>query len=380
MDQDPLILRMTARMRTLAVPSSIAPDYQRALDSLDQAIRIQTKDTKVRALSVLEQVNRQLAALTEPAPAPRMASVSVKPAVTPLAAARAVILANLGLAIGLGYLRDVAGQGAAGYDDLNVQDFRAWLQGCLASNAALASAPIRALYDLAFAFPAGNSGTIANGSMAAGVALRFAQEVVFGYEDAPVWRMAAGTGDTVFVPLYQVLQQRGVDIQFFQRVTAMHPTTDGSAVGEIDITIQASIVGGAAYQPLVPVSALSCWPNRPDWSQLVGGSTLQGSAPDYESSFCTNAVGSVTLKAGTDYDLVVAAMPPAVLQQVAAPLAAVSSAWSSALSQSRSVATAALQLWMTQSVSALGQPDGTVLTSFAESVRFLGGYVGRAGL
>ena len=203
--------------------------------------------------------------------------------------------------------------------------------------------------------------------MAAGVALRFAQEVVFGYEDAPVWRMAAGTGDTVFVPLYQVLQQRGVDIQFFQRVTAMHPTTDGSAVGEIDITIQASIVGGAAYQPLVPVSALSCWPNRPDWSQLVGGSTLQGSAPDYESSFCTNAVGSVTLKAGTDYDLVVAAMPPAVLQQVAAPLAAVSSAWSSALSQSRSVATAALQLWMTQSVSALGQPDGTVLTSFAKS-------------
>lgn len=46
------------------------------------------------------------------------------------AMSRLLILANLGVATGLGYLRDIAHSGEAAYDKLNAQDFRAWLATC----------------------------------------------------------------------------------------------------------------------------------------------------------------------------------------------------------------------------------------------------------
>ena len=47
-----------------------------------------------------------------------------------------------------------------------------------------------------------------------------------GYTGAFMWMMQAGMGDTVFAPLYQVLQRRGVKFQFFHRVTNLHVEGD----------------------------------------------------------------------------------------------------------------------------------------------------------
>lgn len=99
-------------------------------------------------------------------------------------------------------------------------DFRAWLKTCGAFTETLASAPIRAIYDLAFAFPSGGAENIDNGSIAAGVTFRFGMEVTFGYHNAPLWKMAAGTGNSIFTPFYQVLEARQPGcVNFFSRLT-----------------------------------------------------------------------------------------------------------------------------------------------------------------
>lgn len=279
---------------------------------------------------------------------------------------RLLILANLGLAIGLGYARDIHFGGSSAYDRLDTKDFRAWLKTCWASDETLDSALVRAPYDLAFAYAAGNAGSLDNGSMAAGATLRFLLELVFGYRDAPLWRMAAGMGDTVFTPFYDVLTARGVSIQLFNRVTQLRPTGDGR-IGEIDLMQQARTVDGSLYRPLVNVLGLDCWPNQPDWSQLVDGAHLKQAKVNFESSYCTVSVGTRTLAVGTDFDIAIVAIPPLALKPVVAPLAAASVAWQSALDSSRSVATQSLQLWMQPTVVELGWTLGsTVLTSFVE--------------
>jgi uncharacterized protein with NAD-binding domain and iron-sulfur cluster len=280
---------------------------------------------------------------------------------------RPVILANLGFAMGLGYLRDIALQGEGAYDKLNALDFRAWLKTCLAFSETLAAAPIRAIYDLAFAYPGGNAGDINAGSIAAGVTFRFVMEIAFGYRNAPLWKMAAGTGDTVFTPFYQVLEARQPGcVKFFSRLADMSVGADGR-IQSIDISIQA-VTNGAPYKPLVPVKNFPCWPNQPDWRQLQNGSVLQGANVDFESSFCTVSVGPPqTLRVDQDFDLVVLAIPPAAILKTPASFTQGSAAWKTALQGSSSVATQSLQLWMSATVWELGWTLGTtVLTAFAE--------------
>jgi uncharacterized protein with NAD-binding domain and iron-sulfur cluster len=282
-------------------------------------------------------------------------------------ASRLLILANLGCAIGLGYLRDIMGRGEAAYDELNEQDFRAWLATCGATTETLASAPIRAIYDLAFAFPGGVASDINDGSIAAGVTYRFIMELAFGYCNAPLWKMAAGMGDIVFAPLYQVLEARQPGcVKFFSRLADMSAGPDGR-IQSIDISIQAVTNGGAPYQPLVTVKNLLCWPNQPNWSQLQNGGVLQNDGVDFESSFCTVTAGSETLNVDQDFDLVILAIPPAAILKTPASFASGNTDWQTALQGSCSVATQSLQLWLSPTCQQLGWTLGTtVLTAFAE--------------
>jgi len=365
-----LVLRMVKQMKAAKLPPSSVASYRAALEAGTEAIRSPAAVSTLAALEVVRNANQQLSKAQTPA-RPRASALSpelLTTAASGWTVTQWVVLGNLGLSILAGFLNDILGEGDAAYDALNTQDFRAWLKGYGASDTTLASAPIRAIYDLAFAFPKGDASSIDNGSMAAGVTLRFVMEIAFGYRHAPLWRMAAGTGDTVFVPLYQVLQSRGASIQFFQQVMQLRPTSDGSRIGEIDIYTQAKTVGNAPYRPLTTVGSFDCWPNQPDWTQLVNGSALSVAHTDYESSSIPPNP-SITLTAGTDFDLAIVAMPPAVLQTVAAPLIAASPAWQLALSASRSVPTRALQVWMADDTPALGWTLGsTVLTSYAETL------------
>ncbi len=281
---------------------------------------------------------------------------------------RLAILADIGAAVTLGYLSDIYDKGPNAWNLLNQQDFRAWLGSNGAAGVALASAPIDAFYDLTFAAINGREIGLGQGSLAAGVSLRAQMEIVLGYADAPLFKMAAGMGDTVFTPFWDVLSARGVDIRLFSRASTVVPSADGKQVAKIVMLTQAVTIDGSSYRPFRRVKNLDCWPSHPDWSQLKNGPALKAAHVDFESSYCEVTVGNPTiLAAGQDFDIAILATPPQVLDRVAPALADASPAWASALSESASVATQSLQLWMTQSLTDLGWTRGpTVLTAFQE--------------
>jgi uncharacterized protein with NAD-binding domain and iron-sulfur cluster len=176
--------------------------------------------------------------------------------------------------------------------------------------------------------------------------------------------MNAGTGDTLFTPMYQVLQARGVSFNFFHRVEDLTLGPDGK-VAAIHLARQAN-VQAAAYTPLVEVMKLSCWPAAPLWDQLAGGQPPEGSNVDFESAGDTSKVAEVTLAAGTDFDVAVLATPPDIIKRVASGLAGHDAGWDAALQNSSSVATAAFQLWLKPTLADLGWTLGTtVLTAYA---------------
>lgn len=277
-----------------------------------------------------------------------------------------LILANLGLAVCIGYLLDVYGRGDRGIDNLDKLDFRQWLKRHGATSTALASAPIRGLYDLTFAFRHGDGSNINNGSIAAGVTLRFVLEATLGYRNAPLWKTNAGTGDTIFTPFYQVLRARGVHINFFQRAAGIGLTPDSSRIGTITLDVQARLILDE-YQPFCSVRHLDCWPNQPRWEQLENGAALCAQGVNFESPTNSTVVEQHQLILGRDFDVAVLAVPPEVARTITPQLAERDERWRNMLDYSASVATGAFQLWLRPNLAQLGWNLGpTVLTAFAE--------------
>lgn len=273
------------------------------------------------------------------------------------------VLLSLGMALMRGYLSDVFLRGEQGIAELNEEDFRGWLRRHGASEEALRSAPIRALYHLTFAFPDGDSSDIDGGAIAAGVTFRFAMEAALGYAGAPLWKMNAGTGDILFTPMYEVLRQRGVHFRFFHRVSGIAAGADGR-IARVSIAEQARTVQGD-YQPLRRVEGLHCWPAQPLWEQLQDGEAMKDAGVDFESPGDTTKAGDIELVAGQDFDAVVLATPPEVTRTISAPLAGIDGRWDRALAHSRSVGTTAFQLWLRPGLQDLGWPLGsTVLSAY----------------
>ncbi len=279
---------------------------------------------------------------------------------------RMAILAKLGVAVAIGYMEDIYNQGPDAWLALDVMDFRAWLKEHGAGDEVLGSAPVAAFYDLAFGAVGGESSGIGGGIIAAGSALRAQMEMVLGYRNAPLWKMNAGMGDTVFTPFYDVLTARGVEINFFSRVSQLR--TDGAgAIGAVDILTQAETVGDAPYRPTKRILGLDCWPDQPFWDQLQNGAQLQAEGADFEASYCTISTGTTTLEAERDFDLVILAIPPDSIKPVIAREIAQNPAWAAALGASASVGTQSFQLWMKPDLEGLGWTYGTTaVTGYAE--------------
>jgi len=115
-----------------------------------------------------------------------------------------------------------------GLDAINDYDCREWLRMHGASEAALNSAFVRGLYDLAFAYA---DGDFQRPSIAAGQAVRGAFRAFFTYRGAFFWKMHSGMGDAVFAPLYEVLRKRGVRFAFFHRLLDIKPGASGEGEG-----------------------------------------------------------------------------------------------------------------------------------------------------
>ncbi|MBV9747659.1 MAG: NAD(P)-binding protein [Acetobacteraceae bacterium] len=240
-----------------------------------------------------------------------------------------------------------------------------------ASAETLASPLVTSAYDYVFGYIGGDR---ARPSLSATSAAEGFLRLLFTYKRALFFKMAAGAGEIIFAPLYDVLKARGVRFEFFHRVLELVPQ-DGR-IDAVRIAVQATPKPPATdYDPFILVGGLACWPAEPLYDQLANGDELRANGIDLEDDWQDYSIGEMTLRFGTDFDAVILGIPPGALATICAPLATPGSPWRRMLDEVETVSTQALQLWSDCTLAAFAspfaapQPDpdpvGPVLTAFA---------------
>ncbi len=252
-----------------------------------------------------------------------------------------------------------------GFDAIDDLDYREWLQSHGIDPASLDSPLLRGMYDLVFGYEDGDP---ERPRFAAGLGLRLGAQMLLGYSGALFWKMQAGMGEIVFAPLFQVLQARGVELQFFHRVDALRLTPEGDAIGAVELGVQARpTLGPTAYEPLIRVKGLPCWPPAPIAAQIDDPCAIEGL--DLESLWSpTRDVGRRTLVAGEDFDVLVFGISLGMVPHVCADLVAHSPEWRAMVDHVGTVPTQAFQLWLRADERALGWegPPGVTVSGFVE--------------
>jgi uncharacterized protein with NAD-binding domain and iron-sulfur cluster len=252
-----------------------------------------------------------------------------------------------------------------GFDAIDEYDCREWLLLNGASRASVDSAYMRGLYDLVFAYEDGDP---ARPRFAAGQALRGMVRAFFTYRGSFFWRMQAGMGDIVFAPLYEVLTARGVRFAFFHRLENVRMAGgDAPHVDALEFDVQAEILDGGEYRPLVDVGGLPCWPSEPDWSQLVDGDRLRSERWEFESWWDHRRCATRTLRVREDFDLVVLGIGLGAVPHVCREIVARDARWRAMVDHVRTVPTQAFQLWLDTDAAGLGYAaPPTSLSGFVE--------------
>ena len=266
---------------------------------------------------------------------------------------RFVITADLGLTTIRGLLAD--GVLTGGFDVIDGEDARAWFTRHGALDITIHSAPMRALYDLYFAY---QDGTIGKPSLSAAAALHAVLKIACTYKGSVLYEMQAGMGEVVIAPVYQVLRQRGVRFEFFHRVQRLELDADGTAVARVRLARQVDLKAGA-YEPLVDVKGLPCWPSEPLYEQIVDGDRLRG--VDLESRWSGwRDVGEVVLERDRDFDTVIVGISLAGLRDVCGELIERHARWHDLVEHVQTCQTVGLQLWLDRPLSDLGWTKGAV--------------------
>lgn len=255
----------------------------------------------------------------------------------------------------VGLLRDGL-VGETDFAKLDDEDYRAWLQRHGATAQTVEAPPIRSIYTLMFSHVDGVS---------ASVAVPAVLRMILAYEGAAFFKMAAGMGETVFSPMYEVLRARGVKFEFFHQLTRVGLSEDRRDIAELDFARQATVKNGAEYEPLFDVEGLPCWPEAPFYEQLVEGESL--AAQLHKWAFPDGpSVGTRRLLLGVDFDQVVLAVPTPALYDVCAELRAADPRWDRMIRGLRSISTQSLQLWMNVDLAGLGwQMPSPILGTYA---------------
>jgi uncharacterized protein with NAD-binding domain and iron-sulfur cluster len=247
-----------------------------------------------------------------------------------------------------------------GFGQVNDEELTDWLRRHGARPETLERSPIlRAFYQLCFAY---RDGDREQPCLAAGKALQAMLRMCLAYRGAIMWKMQAGMGDAIFAPLYEALRARGVRFEFFCEVTDVGVSPDGALVDRIAIRRQAHTHGGAEYRPLqADAGGLPSWPAEPLYEQLAGGAAALGGVR-FEACESGPQATDVVLRVGEDFDDVVLGLSVASLPPVTRELAAADPRFADMLAHATTVATQALQVWMTRDARDLGHdnPPGMV--------------------
>ncbi|WP_100260553.1 NAD(P)-binding protein [Qipengyuania seohaensis] len=274
------------------------------------------------------------------------------------------IFVDLGLTSLIGSLRDgLLFDPEANLERVNALDYRDWLRSHGADELTLDSSLIRSLYDLIFAYPQGDwtkPGEVEAGTMV--VSLMNTAT----YQGAIIWKFNSATGDAIVQPIYEVLKQRGVKVEFFHRVDRLVPSADGKQIEAVELGRQVELLGGD-YDPLRQLkSGQYVWPDRPRFEQIKDGDKLRASGADLESHWTEweDALPPLTLTAGDDYDALVLAIPPTAHPIICRDLIAQKPEWARFNNTIRSTATQNLQTWMDRDEVKLGWTLPTLVGAF----------------
>ena len=271
-------------------------------------------------------------------------------------------LIDILLAVVGGSLRSQLLTDPRGFDAIDHYDCREWLQKNGASAQSVNGAFVRGLHDLALAYENGAPDRM---RFAAGQGLRGSFRAFFTYRGSFFWKMRAGMGDVVFAPFYEVLRRRGVRFEFFHRLR--HVRLDRAStrrsmrhIAVLEFDVQAATVSGGAYQPLVDVRGLPCWPSEPDWTQLVGGQQLARQRRNFESHDERHRAGTRTLRVTRDFDFVVLAIGLGAIRGTCRDLIAASDKWRAMVDRVATVPTQAFQVWLREDMKTLGWREPTL--------------------
>ena len=253
---------------------------------------------------------------------------------------RLLTLLDLGLAAARGMMNDEVIE--RGFDHLDHWEGQDWLARHGVSAAALESSVMTAAYGFAFGYPGSLSDARGVG---AGTLVHNLCRLAFADSDVLFYKMQASAGDAVFAPLFQVLQARGVQFRFFHAVTGLGLSSDHATIDEIHLIRQAEPT--RAYDPLVTVRNLPCWPSWPRWEQLRDGADLQAVQTNFEDESLPPTGSPVTLKRGEDFDEIVLGISIGALPEITRELAVASPNWAAMLSGLATVAVRTQQLWLT---------------------------------
>ncbi|MEM9144895.1 MAG: NAD(P)-binding protein [Pseudomonadota bacterium] len=273
---------------------------------------------------------------------------------------------NLARAVVAGFYGDQVA--TRGFDPLDDEELKDWLRRWGAWEETVEWAPVDAGYDYAFAYCEGDE---ARPSLGAGTGLRGFMRLLFAYKGALFWEMEGAMGETVILPMYQVLRQRGVQFRFFHQITDLALSEDGQAVERITICRQAEVKPGGdpqlgGYDPLIDIgeAGLKAWPSEPLWDSLVNGDALRGI--DFESPWSPNPDATeMHLSRGTDFDQVICGISVAELARVSGGLSAASPRWKQMVEGIQVSRTVGLQMWTRFAVGEDGGGDGGAGGGFA---------------
>jgi uncharacterized protein with NAD-binding domain and iron-sulfur cluster len=270
---------------------------------------------------------------------------------------RVWLVIDLILAVVRGSIRFGLAIDPRGFDAINDYDWREWLRMNGACEQSLASGFMRGIYDLVFAYEDGDN---TRPRLAAGVALRGAMRMFFTYRGSLFWRMGAGMGDVVFAPLYQVLKDRGVRFRFFHRLRNVTLAPDEkdqpTYVETLEFDVQARVIGGREYRPLIDVNNVPSWPAQPDYAQLVDGEQLKLEERAFESAWENRRAGTKRLRVTKDFDFAILGVSGGAVPEVTRELIQRKPLWRDMVQHLNTVPTQSFQIWMRESTAELGWP------------------------
>ncbi|PZQ63765.1 MAG: hypothetical protein DI570_07715, partial [Phenylobacterium zucineum] len=247
-----------------------------------------------------------------------------------------------------------------GFDVLDEENWSDWLTRHGLHADTLASPIVMVTVNICYQSPNGDTSRAAR--MGAGCYLDWSLRGC-AYMGALLWSFAAGTGETVVAPMYEVLKRRGVKFEYFHKVDALHiDPRDSRKIGSIEMTVQATLKDPArGYQPLIEVKGLPSWPKFPLYDQLNEGEYLKATGIDLESYWNgwpdaahPHLKTPKVLRQGIDYDEIVFAISLGAIQYLCKELVHDRPDWKGMVDNLPALTTQAMQLWLSRDLYEMG--------------------------